>query len=129
MFKITPIQTSEQSREYAKLCNTEYRDGYFAYVMLDCDSGEVMGFSQFEVAEGFGYISDIKEREGRSDFEAMIILGRSTMSFLDMIGVNKLRAPLNSGDEALMLRIGFEKIGDQYFADTRGAFNSHCSGH
>ncbi len=129
MFKIACIQSCEESRECAKLCNTEYKDGYFAYAMRDCDTNEVMGFSQFEILEGFGYISDIKERSGRSDLEAMIILGRSTMSFLDMIGVNKLRAPLDCGDEALMKRIGFKIIGEQYFADTRGAFDSHCSGH
>ena len=129
MFKIACIQSCEESRECAKLCNTEYLDGYFAYAMRDCKTNEVMGFSQFEIEEGFGVISDIKEREGLSDPEAMIILGRSTMSFLDMIGVNKLRAPLDCGDEALMKRIGFEIIDGQYFADTRGSFEGHCGGH
>ena len=129
MFKITPIQSVDEQIAVAKHCGTEYREGAFAYAMIDADSGELMGFSQFEVLDGYGYIADIKERFGKSDFEAMIILGRSTMSFLDMIGVNKLRAPLDAGDESLMKRIGFKLIDGEYFADTTDSFNSHCSGH
>ena len=129
MFKITPIQDKELQSSYAALCGTVCRDGYFAYAMLDAETGELMGFSQFELLGECGYISDLRPRLGTEDYEAMFILGRATMNFIDLCGAHIARAALNAGEERLMHAIGFKTVIDnELFCDMTGFFDGHCDG-
>ena len=79
MFKITPINDFMLQKEIAEAFGTVMRDGHFAYLMTDADSGRLMGFSQFEIRKDGGVITDLREANGLNDFEAMFILGRQTM--------------------------------------------------
>ena len=128
MFKISAVQSFDEQILIAKACGTEAKSGFFAYVMRDCDTGEIMGFSQFEIGED-GYISDLRPRTGYDDFEAMFILGRTTMNFIDTCGAHICRLASSGADGRLALAIGFKKDGDGYTADMTGMFDgSHCSG-
>ena len=128
MFKISAVQNFDEQRSVAEACGKSPREGYFAYVMRDCDTGAVMGFSQFEIG-GEGYISDLAPAVGADDFEAMFILGRTTMNFIDTCGAHTCRAAMDAGDERLMRAIGFKPCCGGYFADMTGMFDgSHCSG-
>ena len=131
MFKISPIQDPNVQSALADKCSTVYRDGAFAYSMIDNDSGEIMGFSQFEIKEGCGYIYDLKPRIGYSDNEAMFILGRATMNFIDMCGAHTLTASPEAADETLLRAIGLRATENgNYHCDMTGFFDgSHCSGH
>lgn len=128
MFKIQPIQSKEDQMRFAKACGTEYKEGYFGYVMIDQETLEIMGFSQFEIEKGVGYISDIREPEGRNDFEAMFILGRSTMNFIDICGAHIARAPFDAADASLMLSIGFKEKDGYLEADMSNMFSGKCHG-
>ncbi len=129
MFKISPVQDKEAQTEYAAACGCEYRDGAFAYVMKDAESGNIMGFSQFEISSDHGMLYDLRPASGSDDFEAMFILGRSTMNFIDLCGVNALRAYKSSADEKLLKAIGLKRLNEnEYFCDMTGFFDgSHCS--
>ena len=130
MFKIIPIQNPTEQKRIAELCGGEYREGYFAYAMLDAETEEVMGFSQFEISKELGYISDIKERLGQDDFEAMFILARQTMNFIDICGAHKCEAALTAAPERLIRAAGFKLTEDgKYFSDMTGMFDGHCSAH
>jgi len=129
MFKISPIEDKSVQKEYVEACGGTYREEFFAYSMIDNDTGELMGISQFEINGDFGYISDIRAKAGLDDFEAMFILGRATMNFIDMCGVHTCRAAKNAGDERLIKSIGFKLDGDEYFSDMTGMFDGHCKGH
>ena len=126
MFKISPIQSKEEQKECAAMTGAEFREGYFAYSMRDDETGELMGFSQFELSDGCGYISDLRSVPGKDDFEAMFILGRATMSFIDTCGAHISRAALSAGDETLMKAIGFKPQKGEYFADMTNFFNGSC---
>ena len=77
-----------------------------------------------------GYISDLKPRLGSSDFEAMFILGRSTMNFIDLCGKHTCYAAEYAAEERLLKAIGFSKDENgRYFVDMTGFFDGHCSGH
>ena len=130
MFKIQPIQSSSEQIECAKACNAEYKSGYFAYAMRDASTEELMGFSQFEIKEGYGYITDIKSVPGLDDFEAMFILGRATMNFIDMCGVHIAKAPVGLPEQDLLVAIGFKKTNDQLLScDMTHMFNGECHNH
>lgn len=129
MFKITPIQDKLRQKEICEMCGAKFRPEAFAYLMYDIDSGEIMGMSQFEIGEA-GYIFDIKEAPSRDDFEAMFILSRQTMNFIDLCGAHKCYAAPDAAGERLMTAIGFTLIGEEYFSDMAGMFDgSRCEGH
>ena len=131
MFKITPIQSIEEQIEVARACNAEYKPGAFGYAMRDATSNDLMGFSQFEISSTGGILLDIRPANGLDDYEAMFILGRATMNFIDLCGAHTLIASADAGDNTLLRAIGL-KLTDNgtYFCDMTGFFDgSHCSGH
>ena len=128
MFKISPIQSIEKQIEAAEAVGTNAKDGYFAYEMRDNESGALMGFSQFEIRKDFGYLSDLLPF-GDLDYEAMFILGRATMNFIDLCGVHILKAPKSCGDDKLLHAIGLRDNGeDELICDMTGFFDGHCDG-
>jgi hypothetical protein len=129
MFKISPIEDKTTQKEYIENLGGTYREGYFAYAMVDNETGELMGLSQFEIEGECGYISDILEAPSRNDFEAMFILGRATMNFIDMCGAHKCRAAACAAEEKFLVSLGFKKTDSEYFCDMTGMFDGHCKGH
>ncbi len=128
MFKIIPVQSKEEQAELCRKCGVSYREGAFAYVMFDIDTGDIMGMSQFEIG-GCGYIFDLREAPNHDDFEAMFILGRQTMNFIDTCGAHSCYADKTAGVERLLKAIGFKENEDKLFCDMTGMFDGHCSGH
>ncbi len=130
MFIISPINDKALQEKYALICGSEYLSNYFAYAMTDDETGELMGFSQFEITEEGGLISDLKKSPGLSDSEAMFILGRATMNFIDLCGSHVCYAKKDAGDCALLHSIGFKtEKNDLLFCDMNGMFDGKCSGH
>ena len=130
MFKITPIQDSETQKKYAAECGIPCREGLFAYAMLDVDTLALMGMSQFEIGAEGGYIADLVPKTGYDDFEAMFILGRQTMNFIDLCGAHTVRASDEYTDAMLLRAIGFKKHeSGEYLCNMDGMFDgNHCSG-
>ena len=128
MFKITPIQEKTIQKEICEHCGAHFRPDAFAYRMYDTETGELMGMSQFEIGK-VGYIYDLKETPERDDFEAMFILARATMNFIDLCGVHACRAATDSAPERLLLAVGFKKRDGEYFCDMTGMFDGKCGGH
>ena len=129
MFKITPINDKALQREFALACGAKYNEDFFAYAMTDAESGEIMGFSQFEIDGEEGYISALRSKIGYDDFEAMFILGRATMNFIDTCGAHICNAAVDSAEERLIKAIGFKLCGDKYTCNMHGMFDGHCDGH
>ncbi len=125
MFKITPVDEKSRQNEICLLCGATYLPEAFCYQMFDIESGELMGMSQFEIGE-YGYIFDLREVPGQNDFEAMFILGRQTMNFIDKCGAHTCKAAINAGDETLMRAIGFKATDGEYSCDMTGMFDGHC---
>ena len=117
MFKITPINEKERQAAQCALCGITFKPELFAYEMTDVESGELMAVAQFEIDGEYGYIADIRPKIGYSDFEAMFILGRATMNFIDLCGAHRCKAAADAGEERLIKSIGFKKNGDVYECD------------
>jgi hypothetical protein len=129
MFVITPINDKNIQEKYAAACDVTYRPEYFAYAMYDKETGDIMGMSQFEIMENGGYISDLRPRIGLDDTEAMFILGRATMNFIDLCGKHTCRIRHDGTDARLASAIGF-KLQDngELWADMTDMFSGHCNG-
>ena len=131
MFKISPIQSQEEQELVANACGAKYKAGAFGYAMRDSKNGELMGFSQFEITNDGGFLWDLRPAGDLDDYEAMFILGRATMNFIDLCGTHTLSATSESGDTTLLRAIGLKPTNDgHFFCDMTGFFDgSHCSGH
>lgn len=130
MFRIAPVGTEEEKREIALALGIPMRDGAFVYAMRDCGDGHLLGASQFDIEHGYGTIYDLTPAVGVDDFEAMFILGRATMDFVDRTGVHLCHARESTGDARLLRAVGFRKAeGDLLVCDMTGMFDGHCSGH
>ena len=129
MFKITPIQDKSRQKLICNACGVEFREDLFAYEMHDADTGRIMGISQFEIG-ACGYIADLREPAGESDFEAMFILGRQTMNFINACGADICTASPSAADERLLHAIGFkDREGDLLVCNMTGMFDGHCGNH
>ena len=130
MFKISPIQDKRMQEKFALQCDVQYSENLFAYSMINQETGELMGISQFDISGESGYIDSIKPKIGYSDFEAMFILGRATMNFIDLCGAHKCYANKCGADETLLKSIGFkENECGELFVDMTDMFTGHCDGH
>lgn len=130
MFKISPIQDKTLQEQYAKECDIEFCPELFAYSMINQESGKLMGMSQFDIHGESGFIHSMRPAKGYSDFEAMFILGRATMNFIDLCGSHTCFAKSDSADERLLKCIGFSKLDNgEYYADMTDMFNGKCDGH
>lgn len=127
MFKISPVQNTDVAEEYLAACGKKFREGSFVYAMTDIESGELMGLSQFEILGGYGVIFDICAVFGKADDEAMFILGRQTMNFIDMCGAHICKADHDAADAAYLKMIGFKEQDGSYLCDMKGMFDGHCS--
>ena len=125
MFKIEPVSEKSKQKELCLLCEATFHPEAFCYQMFDIDSGELMGMSQFEIGEE-GFIFDLREAPDRNDFEAMFILGRQTMNFIDKCGAQICKASIDAGDETLIRAIGFKDVNGEFFCNMTGMFNGHC---
>ncbi len=130
MFKIFPIQDEKTKALFADACGAAARAGAFAYGMVDAESGEIMGFSQFDLDGESATLYDLKEKCGQSDFEAIFILGRATLEFCERCGATACFAQKSAADETLLRAIGLrtEKDGG-LFGCIAGMFDGHCDGH
>ena len=129
MFKITPIQDEATRRDYARACGVSLHDGSFVYGMVDGEDGHLMGLSQFEILGASGMLFDLAEAGEAHDFEAMFILGRATMNFIDLCGTHICRALPTAANDSMLRALGFKQVGELYEVDMRGMFDGHCSGH
>lgn len=130
MFRIAPVQTEKERQKTAREANILLREDSFLYAMRDCESGALLGLSQFDIREESGEILDLVPAPAVDDFEAMFILGRATMDFIDRTGAHRCTALPEGADERLLRAIGFRPAeGGTLTCDMTGMFDGHCGGH
>ena len=130
MFKIEPIQDKLRQKELCELFGIKYEEDFFGYYMYDLDTLSAMGMSQFEIKGEEGYINDLVSVKDHFDHEAMFILGRQTMNFIDKCGAHKCYARPNGGEDKLLSSIGFKPDDSgNLFCNTTGMFDGKCGNH
>ena len=128
MLIVKPIQTKEEQENACTRCGVTYFADSMAYgAYID---STFIGVCQFSVDDEYGYIKNLAEAKGVDDFEAMFIMGRATMNFIDTCGIHKVYCAPKETSERIMLAIGFKRQSDgSFLADMTGMFDgSHCAG-
>ncbi len=129
MLKITPIQSKEEQKHLSEICGIAFDEEALAYRAYDDDT--FLGISQFRLCDGYGLLLNLASAPGIEDFEAMFIMGRATMNFIDLLGLHICKCPPDAADKKLLYSIGFRPSDDPklLFADMTHMFSGECGGH
>lgn len=136
MLKVLPIQSKAEQEALCVRCNVKFDPDLLAYAAYV--DGDVVGICQFKLTDRGGFIYDIAavvdideaadaKTRAASDFEALFVMGRGALNFIDLCGVHKAFYIGQASDEALLSAIGFKKDEDGVFKiDLEGFFTDHC---
>lgn len=126
MLIIKPVQSKELQKEYCIACGVQYRPDALCYAAHVDDV--FTGIAQFTMNDDYGYVYDLVLVPGIEDFEAIFIMGRATLNFIDLRGVHKARCRKEAGAPHILKAVGFRtEIGEDLEADLHGMFDgSHC---
>ena len=133
MLKVLPVQTKAEQEALCQKCNIEFKPELLAYAATVDD--DLVGICQFKLTAEGGVLYDLAkvvdhvEPVAGSDFEAMFVMGRGTLNFIDLCGVHSATF-VGSADEALLRAIGFRPNEEGIFAiNLEGFFTDHCGNH
>ena len=128
MLKVLPIQSKTEQAEICKLCGVEFNPDLLAYSATVDD--ELRGVSQFKLTAEGGLVYDITPAIDTYDFEALFVLGRGTLNFIDLCGVHYAiykGTVENEEKERLLKAIGFKRTeSGSLEIDLNGFFTDHC---
>ncbi len=129
MLTVKPIQTKQEQEFFASKCNIPYDEDMMAYAAYEEE--KFLGMCQFAIKGECGFIKNIAPATDVDDFEAMFIMGRGTMNFIDLCGVHIARCEKNAGDGRLLTAMGFKDVDEELlFVDMNGMFTGGaCTSH
>ncbi len=134
MLKVLPIQSKDRQKEICELCGISFHPDLLAYAATVDE--ELVGICQFKLTDKGGVLYDLakvpnrEENKACSDFEAMFVMGRGTLNFIDLCGVHYATYEGPIHDEGLLRAIGFSKgEGGIYEINLEGFFTDHCHNH
>ena len=128
MLKVLPIQSKAEQEKICMACGVKFDPDLLAYSATVNDI--LAGVCQFKLTDKGGMLYDLAPATDSFDFEALFVLGRGTLNFIDLCGVHNacfLGAIHNEETERLIKAIGFKKNDDGSFTvDLNGFFTDHC---
>ena len=72
-------------------------------------SGEFLGVAQFTVKQSEGFIKNIATAVGLDDFEALFLMGRAVLNFIDLCGVHTAVCAEYASTKRAIAAIGFSR--------------------
>ncbi len=126
MLIVKPILEKSKQEEICKECGAVYDADLLACSAYDSDC--LVGFCQFALSEKTAILTDLRPKIGVDDFEAMFILARGTLNYIDLCGIHFARCTADAGDLSLIRAIGFREVGENLFEmDLTNEFNGKCT--
>ena len=127
MLIIKPIQDKEYQKEVCKLCGFKFEPLAFAYSEKEND--KLIAGCQFDILGKQSEIMNIGMVDGeQEDLEALIILGRAVMNFMELSGAESCIFNINDPNaERYGKMLGFTVTNDQITINLKGLFDSKCS--
>lgn len=124
MITVTPIQNKEEQAALCALCGIEYLPRTLAY-RTEAE-GFFVGMCQFYMDEKGGHITHIAVEH--EDAEAVFLMGRAALNFIDLCGVHTAAYEGDATDETMLRRIGFQKDETgRWRIDLTGFFDHPCT--
>ena len=127
MLIIKPIQDKKYQEEVCELCGFKYNPLSFAYSENENDA--LIAGCQFDILGTSAVISDFGMVKGaEEDTEALIILGRAVMNFMELAGAKECTFEYNSENtEKHAKMLGFKEHNGRYSICLEGLFDGKCN--
>ena len=126
MLIVKPILEKDKQEEICQACGAVYDAELLACSAYDDEN--LVGFCQFALSGKTAILTDLRPKIGVDDFEAMFILARGTLNYIDLCGIHFARCTADAGDLTLIRAIGFKEVGENVFEmDLTDEFNGKCS--
>lgn len=107
MLEIKPIQSKEEQAAACARCHIPYNMDAMAYAArLD---GEFIGMAQFSIEKGYGYVQNIVTLDGIDDFEALFLMGRAVLNFIDLCGIHTATCTDDAATARILTAVGFKR--------------------
>ena len=107
MLEIKPIQSKSEQEAICALCGVTFDAECMAYAAREGDT--ILGVAQFTIERGEGFVKDIKTKEGLDDFEALFLMGRAVLNFIDLCGVHTAVCAEDAATPRAIAAIGFAR--------------------
>ena len=126
MLEIKPISSKSEQEAACARCGIPYDADCMAYGAHE--DGEFVGMCQFNIEQDAGYIQNLALREGLDDFEAIFLIARATLNFIDLCGIHRAACAPNAAPERIIKAVGFKPGEDgRLWADLSRMFGG-CGG-
>ena len=127
MLKVFPIQEKSEQEALCARCGIPFEAELLAY---QATVDEVfVGVCQFKLTPEGGVIYHLAPTADRPiDNEAMFVMGRAALNFIDLCGIHRAEYRGELRDEGLLRAIGFKKNADGiYEVNLEGFFDEPCA--
>ena len=130
MLKVFPIQDKNEQATLCERCGVTYNAELLAYQATVDDA--FVGICQFKLQPEGGILYDLAPLKGDDqDFEAIFVLGRAALNFIDLCGVHQayFDGDVSVPGEVLLRAIGFrpdESQNGRLGMDLTDFFTSPC---
>ena len=125
MLIVKPILDKELQKELGDICGVAFNPDALAFSAYDEEN--FIGFCQFTVSGGTATLTDVCSKPGVNDFEAMFIMSRGALNYIDLCGFHIAKTTKDAGNITLIRAIGFKEISDGVFEmNLTEAFTSTC---
>ena len=128
MLKVLPVQSKITQEELCLKAGIKYNPDALAYeATVD---GRFAGICQFKVTDKGGLIYYLVPARDFNNFEAMFVMGRGTLNFIDLCGVHNATYVGEVTDTSLLKAVGFKENPEGiYEINLEGFFTDHCHHH
>ena len=130
MFKIKAVEDKREQEQVCSICGVEYLHETLAFAAYDIDDSDgdisgVIAVCQFSISGGNAEIHGLDSAPGRSEDEAVIILGFTVLDFFRRCGFEYAKANLSDRYAGVL---GLKKTADCFIVDLtkkRGCGGNH----
>jgi len=123
MLEIKPIQTKEEQKEICGLCGVDFDVNCLAYAAREND--KLIGISQFRILGEYAVIYSLANAAGAADLDALIIMGKATLNFIDLCEVKDVIIKAQNQDLPNLL--GFKQDNHGVWrVNLEGYFDMQC---
>ena len=128
MLKVLPIESNTAQAEICEKCGVTYNPDALAYVATVDE--RLAGVCQFRLSAEGGLVYDLAPALDFDNFEAMFVMGRGALNFIDLCGVHRAYFVGEVKDESLLRAVGFKQNSEGKFEiNLEGFFTDHCHHH
>ncbi len=128
MLKVLPVESKAEQAEICERCGVTYDPDTLAYAATVDE--RLAGICQFKLSAEGGLVYDLAPALDFDNFEAMFVMGRGALNFIDLCGIHRAYFVGEVKDESLLRAVGFTKNDDGKFEiNLEGFFTDHCHNH